>query len=229
MEGARGSHSLSIHCTATVISTNTSLSSAAARAFSRRSTSRSVLADGGDGNADGDGDVCRARGLNPFAGADGAAGFARCRWPLAAGRWLGAQLGATYQGRAENIAGVSTGWQRLTRRSAQPRGEHAVGSAGRWLSQRPPLDSEAALRWGRWHTALVCETSWILRGSEGAAAHYSVTRCGGTALAMRRVQPIIMVFRRTLRSASASGVRSGWISGGSQPFGVVLEGAGLPD
>ena len=136
MEGARGSHSLSIHSTASVISTNTSLSSAAARAFSRRSTSRSVLANGGDGNADGDGDVCRARGLNPFAGADGAAGFARCRWPLAAGRWLGAQLGATYQGRAENIAGVSTGWQRLTRRSAQPRGEHAVGGAGRWLSQR---------------------------------------------------------------------------------------------
>ena len=130
---ARGSHSLSIHCTATVISTNTSLSSAAARAFSRRSTSRSVLANGGDGNADGDGDVCRARGLNPFAGADGAAGFARCRWPLAAGRWpLAAGLERSSvpptRGRAENIARVSTGWQRLTRRSAQPRGDTRSGA-----------------------------------------------------------------------------------------------------
>ena len=76
--------------------------------------------------------------------------------------------------------------------SAAPSGARDAGFAA-------PLDSEAALRWGRWHTALVCETSWILRGSEGAAAHYSVTRCGGTALAMRRVQPIIMVFRRTLQ------------------------------
>ena len=49
------------------------------------------------------------------------------RWPLAAG-WLGAQLGATYQDRAENIAGVSTGWQRLTRRSAQPRGDTRSGA-----------------------------------------------------------------------------------------------------
>ena len=149
------------------------------------------------------------------------------RWPLAAGRWLGAQLGATYQGRAENIAGVSTGWQRLTRRSAQPRGDTRSGArdagfaapaAGlRSCAALGPLAHGAGVRnfvdpsgVRRCSGPLQRNKVWGYRSRHEACAtdHHGV--------------------QKNTATASASGVRSGWISGGSQPFGVVLEGAGLP-